>query len=195
MSFAKVLLVMGGLVACSTTFGEDRAVFDNGAILTLPSVDTPDQVGKYQDVTFQWLSPPQNTWALTSLQMLGTPALAQVPVNTVEVVKTGSLPAGVYLRASGTDSRCDSGPGRIHQRLVGTRFEVDISALHTAPSNGTQGCTQNVRSFKITVPLQVYGLAAGTYSYSVNGITGTFALDSDNKFAGDCDLTAQGMCL
>jgi hypothetical protein len=40
--------------------------------------------------------------------------------------------------------------------------------------------------FQVTIPLDVYGLSAGTYTYDVNGVTGSFTLGSDNGFADDC---------
>lgn len=177
----------------SSAFSADYPVYDNG-LLTLPRVDTFDQVGKYQDATFQ-LTPP-NTWELSGLQILGTRKLEPAPVSGVEVIKTGTLPVSVYLRASGLRGSCGfSGPGRIHQRLQGMQFDVEITAPHTdAYVNNEIYCAAVMTSFKMTVPLQVYGLSAGTYSYNVNGIAGTFSLDSDNKYPDDCDVASNTQC-
>lgn len=173
-------------LAATAALGGDDPTYDNG-ILTLPRVDAPDQVGQYQDVTFQLT--PQGTWNLTGLQVRGVENLGQVAVDSVEVVKTGTVPVSVYLRVYKYNDRCGyAGPKRIHQRLTGARFEVDVSAAYipSSPDNPLI-CTADIKNYRLTVPLQVYGLSAGTYEYSVNGITGSFTLDGDNKHADDCD--------
>lgn len=46
-----------------------------------------------------------------------------------------------------------------------------------------------MRAYRTTVPLKVYGLPAGTYTYTVNGTaSGTLTLSRDNKFAEDCPV-------
>lgn len=174
------------LLSAAAAISADSATYD-GSVLTLPSVDTPGQVGQYQDVTFQLT--PQGSWTLTGGQVLGVGTTYQMAVNHVEVVKTATFPVSVYLRVSGNETRCDTnGRARFHQRLQGSHFDIDFSAPHLMPYTPgpvTLFCI-DFPSFKETVPLQVYGLNAGTYSYNVNGISGTFTLDSDNKFQDDC---------
>ncbi|MDP2783741.1 MAG: hypothetical protein Q8O38_04005 [Sulfurimicrobium sp.] len=193
MNLSNSVLVSVALCFSTAAFSADNSVY-KGGVLTLPRVDISDQVGKYQDVTFQLTQ--QGTWMLSAVQEFGSRKLERVPVSGVEVIKTGSLPVSVYLRASGWHSSCGfSGSGRIHQRLEGMRFDVGITAPHTEEYvNGQIACTASMRSFKMTVPLQVYGLSAGTYSYNVNGITGTFNLESDNKFPDDCDAASDTHC-
>lgn len=193
MNLSNSVLVSIALCFSTAAFSADNYVYKDG-VLTLPRVDIPDQVGKYQDVTF--LLTQQGTWTLSAVQEFGSVKLERVSVSEVEVIKTGSLPISVYLRASGWRSSCGfSGPGRIHQRLEGTRFDVGITAPHTDEYvKGQIACTAQMSSFKMTVPLQVYGLRAGTYSYNVNGITGMFNLGSDNKFPDDCDAASDTHC-
>lgn len=178
----------------NAAFAVDAPSYTDG-VLTLPHVDTPDQVGIYQDATFQMT--PHGTFELSAIKILGSGNLwPVVGVSAVEVVKTATLPVSVFLRASGSVSGCGyDGPGRIHQRLEGTRFDVGISVAYTeAFVNGEIACTANMRDFIMTVPLEVYGLSAGTYSYNVNGISGTFSLESDNKFSDDCDAASESGC-
>ena len=178
----------------NAVFAVDAPSYTDG-VLTLPHVDIADQVGKYQDVTFQLT--PQGTFELSAIKILGSGNLGPVVgVNAVEVVKTATLPVSVFLRASGSVWGCGySGPGRVHQRLEGTRFDVGLSAAYTdAVVNGEIACFAEMRDFKMTVPLEVYGLSAGTYSYNVNGISGTFSLESDNKFSDDCDAASESGC-
>ena len=183
--FAAALLVSGA-ADCA-----EYPAFADG-LLTLPRVDGFDQVGKYQDVIFELT--PQGTFGLTGIQVLDSGKLFRAPVESVEVIKTAAVPVSVYLRARGTQSSCGfSGPERIHQRLSGTRFEVAISTP-IANEIGTFLCTADIRPFTTTIPLQVYGLSAGSYTYNVNGITGTFSLEAKNSFADDCDAASNARC-
>ena len=163
--------------------------------LTLPRVDTSGRVGTYQDVLLQ--RTPQGTFSIVSLQTLGQGTLYDLlGITGVEVSKAGTLPASVFLRVSGSDPTCDfAGAVRVHQRREGTRFEIQLSAPHHQPIGTPQVCTANIRNYRLTVPLDVYGLAAGTYSYTVNGAhAGQFTLEQANQFADDCDVLRYGMC-
>ncbi len=195
MQAPSAILAAAALFLSTPVWAADYPVYSDDGVLTLPRVDIPEQVGKYQEVTFRLT--PQGVFELSGIQVLGTQKLGSVPwVNTVEVIKTATFPVSVYLRASGWTSGCSySGPGRIHQRLEGTRFDVGLSVSHTdAYANFEIFCTLEMRDFKMTVPLEVYGLSAGTYSYNVHGITGTFSLESDNKFPDDCDAASETGC-
>lgn len=162
-----------------------------GNLLTLPRVDSPERPGQYQAVRFERQA--DGRWQLLGFEAQDTPRVGMVRVDQVEVVKTSSFPVAVYLRASGAQAACGyDGLARVSQRLVGERFEVSISARHNdfATQQLTMGslvCTADYRAYKMTVPLSVYGLRAGSYAYSVNGVTGRFTLDADNVLPGDCD--------
>jgi hypothetical protein len=167
---------------------------DNGR-LSIPRVDTPGKVGQFQDVLLQ--RSPQGTFSIVSLQTLGQGTLYDLlGIAQVDVSKAGSMPASVFLRVSGSDPTCDfAGAVRVHQRREGTRFDIQLSAPHHQPIGTPQVCTANIRNYRLTVPLEVYGLAAGTYSYTVNGgHSGQFTLEQDNRFADDCDVLRYGMC-
>lgn len=162
-------------------------------VLTIPRVDTPEKVGQYQDVAFQ--STVDGTWRLTSGQILQDRNIHPLPtsaIQTAEIIKTTTSPVSVYLRVSGSWWACRvDGPERIHQRLENMRFDVGISIVY---ADGDFSCPAIMSSFRMTIPLEVYGLSAGTYTYNVNGITGSFTLDSDNRFSDDCDVAATGSC-
>lgn len=193
MHSSTAIFVAAAFFFPTAAFSAEYPVYDNG-VLTLPHVDSPDQVGKYQEVTFQLT--PQGTIELSGGQIFGTGNLGQALVSAVEVIKMGTLPVSVYLRASGLQGACGfSGPARVHQRLEGTRFDIGISTpLSDAYVNHEITCTADIRPFKMTVPLEAYGLSAGTYSYNVNGITGTFSLESDNNYLDDCDAASNIGC-
>jgi hypothetical protein len=121
-------------------------------------------------------------------------------IQAVEVKTAGTVPVGIYLQVSGAIPGCNfpDGPLRVHQRLQvqpsqSQRFEVNVSALQR-PMPLT-GCTMNLKPFRVTVPLETYGLPAGSYSYSVNGlVSGNFTLAAANQFANDCDVSKFGNC-
>lgn len=185
------------LLSAATAYSADNPTYNDG-VLTLPSVDTASQVGQYQNVTFQLT--PQGSWTLTDLQVLDAGNIYPVAViSNVEVIKTDAFPVSVYLQVSGEERSCGiTGPARFHQRRQERHFDIDFSAPHSKPRPSGPTvivCTAHIHTFRQTVPLQVYGLSAGTYSYNLNGtISGTFTLDRDNKFPNDCDVVLGGAC-
>jgi hypothetical protein len=47
-----------------------------------------------------------------------------------------------------------------------------------------EACTQQAVLFEEAIPLDVYGLPAGTYTVNVNGVSDTFTFRSDNTLSG-----------
>lgn len=193
MKSAYLFLSAASVLCSAAAIAADNPGY-NSTVLTIPRVDTPDQIGQYQDAVLQLT--PQGTFTITGLKDLGRSTVYNVGnVQTVEVRKSGTLPVSVYLQVKGTANACDfDGPARLHQRQQGTRFDVNISASHIKPFSMVTVCTADIRPFRLTVPLEVYGLAAGTYTYNVNGISGSFSLEADNKFSDDCDVLKFGNC-
>jgi hypothetical protein len=170
----------------------EHATYQYG-VLTLPRVDTPEQVGQYQDAQFRQLA--DGTWQLTGLRALqGNGGLAKVPIETVEVVRTEALPAAVYLLTAGWVSPCGyEGKLKVRQRRQDKHFEVAIIAP-VLVADEPYACTANVDYVRLTIPLEVYGLAAGAYTYDVNGVTGGFSLAADNRYPEDCDSSQVAYC-
>lgn len=172
----------GASLLCLSAFSADPS-FDGQALL-IPRVDTQSQIGAYQDGSLRLNA--NGTFTITGLKTLGQGNLTKLDnIHSVQLVATSSTPASVYLKVKGSEGRCPSSePLRVHQRRIGSRFEVSLS-LEMPPS----ACPAMMYPYHYTVPLDVYGLAAGTYSYEVNGVkSGTFTLQQDNKFPEDCPL-------
>lgn len=191
MYFHKFLLAAVIASSC-TAYAQNAATFDNKKTITIPRIDTPEQVAQYQNVTFE-LDSNTNTWKLTGGYILNSQnpgyQIGTANLDTVEVVKTTSFPVGIYLKAiSSNVNGCPRMESiSINHKLVGSSFYVNISvpSYVNDDNNPQYFCTANRKPLNQTVALPVYGLKAGTYSYDVNGITGTFTIDTDNKFATD----------
>jgi len=180
--YINVLSLAIALLPVNPAFGADAPVYKDG-VLTIPSINTAEKVGQYQDVTFKLTE--QGYWQLSNLKAMGSVigniSLGLAPIIKVEVVKTDTFPTQVFLRVSGGFSDGCPHMGQINQRLENNRFDVTVTSQHVI---GTI-CPAIETPFVKTFPLAVYGLSAGTYSYNVNGTTGTFTLAVDNKYAGD----------
>lgn len=179
---------------CSTATADGAPAYQAGR-LVLPRVDTPEQVGMYQDAVLQ--AGPDGRLTVVDAQTLGEARVYNLTGMTeVEVRRTSGVPQAVFLRVSGVDPTCDyTGPLRVFQRREGSRFDVNLSAAHLRPYGQPQVCTAQIRNYRLTIPLEVYGLAAGVYSFSINGVLGgEFTLEQDNRFGDDCDPTRAGSC-
>lgn len=168
-----------------------HATYRDG-VLTLPRVDTPEQVGQYQDASFSLQA--DGSWKLNGLRSIGNSGVSKIPVDSIELVKVEGFPVGAYLRVTAWGWPCGiEGRARILQRQVGAHFDVTISAP-VLVSDETYACPAVVQRVRMTVPLQVYGLAAGAYTYDVNGVTGGFSLAADNRYPEDCDSSQVAYC-
>lgn len=147
-----------------------------GGVLTLPRVDTPEQAGRYLDVSLKLTE--NGSWALLGYTDGGTYA-SMLYATTAEAIVTDSFPVQVLLRVNGYFSSGCGELGPIDQRLVDGRFEVVVHQHSSAGPN--VGCTLAMVPTQTIIPLPVYGLTAGTYQYSVNGgAPGSFTLGKDN---------------
>lgn len=143
--------------------------------LEVPSVDFLDNPGLYQDVVFERRQ-SDDSWILRSVNV-------GFPINrleTVEVIKTSEVPVQVFLKISGNISPCLD-VGMYAAKTIGNFFEVSLYYdPESIPPSG-KVCADSVDPFTKTIPLQVYGLGAGEYTFSVNGKKpGSFVLLQDN---------------
>lgn len=174
------------LLLTNPTFASDTPTFEDG-LLTIPTVNTPAQVGQYQAVTFEFTD--QDGWQLLDFKEVGAEGLGtDIGIEDVELVKTDAFPVQVLLRVTGSFSNGCPSIGQINHRLEDNQFEIVIHSNHPT---GSVPCTAAVVPLRITISLPVYGLSAGTYTYSINGgNNGTFELAVDNELSGNCE----GLC-
>lgn len=174
-----------------TAFADDNPTYKEG-LLTIPRIDTAEQVGKYQDAILKPIA--EGTWQLLSLKETAVvntgSGLTFAPIYKVEVITTSSFPTQVFLKLFGSYTDCGDISPIVHQRFDGNHFEVVLNKVYQTAI--TFACSAPVTGFAKTIPLSVYGLKAGTYSYSVastnpnaSGLTGTFKLTADNASVND----------
>lgn len=183
----------------TAVFVDDNPTYREG-LLTIPRIDTTEQVGKYQDV--QLKPTADGTWQLLSLKEMAVlnagSRLTIAPIYKVEMTTTSSFPTQVFLKLFGLNTMCGSLSPAVHQRFDGNHFEVVLNEVVYEVNQVLEGgviihgdCAIPT-TFAKTIPLPVYGLKAGTYSYSVastdttaTGLTGTFKLTADNASVSD----------
>lgn len=167
----------------NAAFSQDTAIIEHPVYkdgkLTIPRVDTDVQAGNFQDVEFQF-DDATNTWKLLNYRVTTIIPGQSVFLDSVSTIVTDFLPAQVFLMINGNLPTPCHQFGQINQRLKDNKFEI---SMHLAPPSPNTLCAQVIQPFEKIIPLQVYGLPAGTYEYTVNGQhAGTFSLTIDNNF-------------
>lgn len=97
-------------------------------------------------------------------------------VESIQIVTLESFPAQIQVIAKGyLPDGCTEIDG-IKNESEGNVFNITISTKRPIDAI----CTQAIKSFTETIPLEVRGLKAGNYTVNVNGVTGSFELPVDN---------------
>ncbi len=98
-------------------------------------------------------------------------------VEDVEILFLESFPLGVHAVASGYLPDPCTDIDEVSVERDGNHFEVLITTLREADVM----CAQVIEEFEQNVPLDVYGLPAGDYIVTVNGIDAEFTFLQDNS--------------
>ena len=171
-----IITVLMDPVYSQVTYPSDYPVYKDGK-LTIPRVDTDTQSGNYQKVEFQF-DRSTDSWKL--IRLVKTEITPGRRVEKVEAVIVGSSPVQVFLKVNGEFNGCEFFQ-QINQTLKDNKFVISLH-LGPNPIPPDMLCTAAVVPYEKIIPLEVYGLRAGTYEYSVNGThTGTFTLSKDNN--------------
>ena len=109
------------------------------------------------------------------------PEVREATVESIEVLVLESFPVQVNVIASGTLPDACTTLNEPTPRLEGNTFVVNLTATRLPE----EVCSQAIVPFDKVISLDVDGLSAGTYTVSVNGVTGTFTLDADNVASGE----------
>ena len=96
-------------------------------------------------------------------------------VEEIEIVILESFPVQINVIARGSlPDPCTE----ISEILQGREGDTFFITIKTYRSPGF--CIQVLAPFEEIIPLEVYGLPAGTYTVDVNGVQATFDLEVDN---------------
>lgn len=159
---------------------QDQPVYDPVTeTLTIPSVAIEGQSGHFQDVLLEPAG--DGLWRLARAH--DGVLLSEQYVEEVWTTSTTGVPRQFFIHIAGTFPHGCPEVGRIEHRREGNTFQVYVyykgNAWLRDPT--TVLCTQALKPFEITIPLNIYGLPAGEYSLNVNNhALRTFVVDEDN---------------
>ena len=103
------------------------------------------------------------------------PTISLTSVDEIDILILESFPVQINVITSGNFPNPCTEISEVLQEKEGNTFFITIK---TYRSPGF--CIQVLAPFEETIPLEVYGLPAGTYTVDVNGVQGTFDLEVDN---------------
>lgn len=171
MKTSQCLLSVAVLMAATSALAEDAPLFQN-QVLTIPRVDTEAQAGRYQNAHLRLAE--DGRWDLQAVT-----ELKPATVESSDVLVVDSKPVQVFAKISGYFPSGCYGLGSINVRHRSVDlFEVVINQVQLQTF---AVCTQALVPFSLTVPLDVYGLSAGTYRVSIHGNNHLFTLAADNN--------------
>lgn len=177
MTIKKLFFVIAieFLIISAASSNEVVPIF-NDDTLRIPTVDSLEESGKFQDVIFKLNE--KGEWLLLDYK-----AGKEIQnIKEVEIIQTETFPIQVFLKVSGYFSNGCRNIGQIRHKLVENNFEVFIyygNNKKFPPEEFT--CTTAIVPFSEIIPLPIYSLKEGMYGYTVNGgFKGVFDLASDN---------------
>ena len=103
------------------------------------------------------------------------PTIGLAPVDEIDILILESFPVQIHVIARGNLPDPCTKISEVLQEKEGNTFFITIK---TYRSPGF--CIQVIAPFEEIIPLEVYGLTAGTYTVDVNGVQAAFDLEVDN---------------
>jgi len=97
-------------------------------------------------------------------------------VESTEILVLESFPVKIHVVAKGYLPDGCTGIDRVEAKRDGNTFTVTI----TTKRPKDMMCTQAIVPYEEKVPLDVFGLKAGTYDVNINTVTDSFKLSTDN---------------
>lgn len=112
-----------------------------------------------------------------SLTVVGGEQQNLVTVDTVQIMIMESMPVQVSAAVSGNKSvPCVN----LLPAAVSRKDSVFTVVMAETVLGPAESCIAVLEPFETSISLDVLGLAAGTYTVIVNGVSAEFTLDSDN---------------
>jgi len=98
-------------------------------------------------------------------------------VESIQIVIQESFPVQVEVVARGALPDDCTRVDQVQVERAGNDFQLTITTTHDTATS----CNEVSVPFEEVIPLDVLGLDAGRYTVRVNGMTGSFTLDVDNR--------------
>lgn len=166
-----LLLLVVGAVNCTPTSNEPP-VNDQSATPVNPTID-PNQPVSSDDPTATPVPQPD----------MNNTLIGRAYVDKVDILVMESFPVQINAHVIGNLPDGCTSVGNITTTYEENVFTIVIETNRPAD----RMCTEALVPFEQTVPLDVNGLLAGTYTVDVNGVTTTFTLDIDNVLPDSTD--------
>lgn len=159
------LLFAGGLPALA-----DPAIYTNGT-MTIPegAVVSPEGNAYFTDIALE--QDAEGHLAITSAT-----SNSLVYVDAIDVQVMESFPLQVNVAVDGNLSVPCVELLSPAVSYADNTFTVVLAESNLGPA---ETCITMLEPFSTTVPLDLFGLEAGTYTVTVNGVEGEFTLDAD----------------
>lgn len=171
-----VMLLFLFLVACATTPGDEPVAADpTPTAAATEEAEEPDDPVSSDDPT------PTATPEEEDDGAEGEMLIQDAVITGLQIMIMESWPLQASVQIDG-----ELGDGCTELEPITTEREGDtffITVKTARPADAV--CTLELRFFSETVPLDIEGLEAGTYTVDVNGVTETFTLDQDNVASPD----------
>ena len=97
-------------------------------------------------------------------------------VDSIEVALLESMPVQLNVTALGNYSDGCTTRGEVEQAIVGNTIEITLGTVRPKEMM----CTEALVPFSEQISVDIAGLKAGSYTVTVNGVSGTFTLSADN---------------
>ncbi|MDX1688285.1 MAG: hypothetical protein R3248_09905 [Candidatus Promineifilaceae bacterium] len=163
-----IALLALSIVACGTVRGDE------------PAAQPGDGLGNAGDAPTRDLDEPVSSDDPTATPVTGDVSedviTGTAVINSVQIAIMESWPLQAQAQISGELGDGCTELGAIRSHREGDTFTITVETVRPAEAI----CTQQLKMFEESVPLEIEGLAAGTYTVDVNGVTETFTLDQDN---------------
>ena len=106
----------------------------------------------------------------------GNTISGQALVESIELLMLESFPVQVRVRVKGNLPDGCTRIDQITQTRQENTFEIKITTTRPADA----ACTLALVPFEETIPIDAVGLKAGVYLVTVNGVSNSFELSTDN---------------
>ncbi len=143
-------------------------------------VDTDDTVDSIED------QPPMPPEVEPNRPDDGEYIYGTAVVENIEILILESFPVQIHVIAKGYLPDGCTEIGDITKNMDGNTFTVTVETIRPADMM----CTEAIVPYEKSIPLDVYGLKAGTYNVLVNSASGSFELTMDNSIP-DTDYSVE----